>query len=351
MKNFILVFTVLILLSCHSKNEYTISGSFTNDQSEEWIYLQKAFSEELILDSARIIEGNFQFSGKIDRPEIYALSYHWQRSKGICFFILEPGQLKIKIDPANWINMGDAVLGEMYNDELNGYLKESYRISRLNDDKAFDNFKIDYIMGHTTSPVSAYILLWTYYYLPLEKQNELLEALSPLKEMAVYKKIKKDYDNQLALKDRTPFVNNNSNPRYNELNLNDNSIVQTLVKNNPGKVLYIDSWGTSCGPCIKEFPKSNELQKKYEGKVEFIYLCVTARDENEWKDYIKKYNLSGQHYYLNNTLTEVYYDEVGSDFAFTPMYVIINKKGEMVYNNAPRPSMKETEQILDKLIE
>lgn len=40
-----------------------------------------------------------------------------------------------------------------------------------------------------------------------------------------------------------------------------------------GKVIYVDVWGTRCGPCIKEFEYHKGLKEKFKDKsVEFLYL-------------------------------------------------------------------------------
>lgn len=377
MKYFILVFTVLFLVSCNSKKEYTITGSFTDTQTEEWIFLHNAFSEELILDSARIIDGSFQFSGTIEQPDIYALSYNMQRSKGICLFILEPEDLKVEINSENWNNMGNIVLGGKHNNDFNKYSKvrnerftnkihllvessnkidetEKNKTSEQLDKllKAQTNHAIDYIKSHPESPVSISLLMEIYFNLSLEEQFELLEILSPLKKMTVYRMIKSDYETQLALEEKTPVYNyNTSSPLYKDLNLINNSVIKSLIKNNPGKILYIDTWSTTCGPCFKEFPYSNILHNKFEKDVEFIYLCFGAEDKNDWMDKIKKYELSGQHYLLSEKLGVLYYSEIGRNIIATPHYVIINKDGEITHDNAPRPSMKEIEPLLKKIID
>ena len=335
MKKIILFLFILTILSCNTKDKYTITGQFSENQNEEWIYLQKVFSQDIILDSARIINGRFEFKGSIKQPEIYALSNHWQRSKGVCLFILEPSDLKVTINPNNFQNMGDAVLGGKFNNEFHKYsinrdekftnkiqrLSKELQTAREEDKSAFSNqidslflaqqdYALDYVIKHQDSPVSISLYMWIYGKLSLAEQGEMLETLSPLKDMTVYKKIKSDYETQLALVDRTPAVKNTDSISYEEISINSN-VIKSLIQNSPDKILYIESWSTHCGNCFKEFPYSNILYDKFKNEVEFVYLCIYAKNENEWKEKIREYNLSGQHYLLNTNLGDQYYSEIG----------------------------------------
>jgi len=46
-----------------------------------------------------------------------------------------------------------------------------------------------------------------------------------------------------------------------------------------GKIVVLDFWATWCPPCIASIPHTNELAKKYEGKVVFIGVCGTRGAE------------------------------------------------------------------------
>ena len=50
--------------------------------------------------------------------------------------------------------------------------------------------------------------------------------------------------------------------------------VQQLVKANPGKIVVIDIWSTYCAPCMKEFPRLIELQKKHGEKIKCVSFNI-----------------------------------------------------------------------------
>ena len=102
-----------------------------------------------------------------------------------------------------------------------------------------------------------------------------------------------------------------------------------------GKVIYIDFWGVYCAPCLRQMEEfTPKLQTKYKDVV-FVNICVDA-NEQEWKEGIKKYDVRGI-----NLIAEGWgKNPVCIDYNVTsiPRYIIINKDGTILNNNARMPS-------------
>ncbi|NLR91145.1 MULTISPECIES: TlpA family protein disulfide reductase [Flammeovirga] len=101
-----------------------------------------------------------------------------------------------------------------------------------------------------------------------------------------------------------------------------------------GKYVYIDVWASWCGPCLREIPSLQEIEKKYEGKdIVFVSLSVD-QSTDAWKAMVKKKDLHGNQLHL------------GTNFKFTdkfnitsiPRFILLDKKGKVENANAPRPS-------------
>ncbi|HMR83165.1 MAG TPA: TlpA disulfide reductase family protein [Niabella sp.] len=102
-----------------------------------------------------------------------------------------------------------------------------------------------------------------------------------------------------------------------------------------GKVVYIDFWGVTCGPCISDITHyAQKLHEKYRGKeVVFVSVCIDA-DEKEWKAALKKYKMDDQINLLAEGGDE---DPAVKKYNVTsiPHYFLIGKDGKIISNTAP----------------
>jgi thiol-disulfide isomerase/thioredoxin len=120
-----------------------------------------------------------------------------------------------------------------------------------------------------------------------------------------------------------------------------------MASNLGHKPILVDCWASWCLPCLMQMPYTKELEKKYGSKIAFVYLSFD-RDRNAWLAKDRKLQFGGSSYLLDG--------EFKSDFALhfditsIPRYLIFDKDGKLVTDNAPRPSRGEAlERILDKL--
>lgn len=124
---------------------------------------------------------------------------------------------------------------------------------------------------------------------------------------------------------------------------NADSLWLELTRPYKGKIIYVDFWGTWCGPCKMEMEYVAELKKQFIGKdVIFMYLANRSPEES-WKNVIKNYSLTGEnvvHYRLPEEQQAMIERRFGVN-SF-PTYMIVDKNGNIVDTKPPRPSQKET---------
>ena len=107
-----------------------------------------------------------------------------------------------------------------------------------------------------------------------------------------------------------------------------------------GKVVYVDFWASWCRPCCAEMEPAAELRERMKGKdVEFIYLS-TDEDHSKMCGSLDKLKLTGCKVYriLNPKAAKFMYEY---NIQLIPRYMIIDHTGNIINDNAPRPSSEE----------
>ena len=103
-----------------------------------------------------------------------------------------------------------------------------------------------------------------------------------------------------------------------------------------GKVVYIDTWATWCGPCKREIPHLHELEDNMKGE-NVVFLSVsTDKDINAWKNFLQTQHMTGNQLHQSDdpetSMSKMY--NVDS----IPRFILIDEDGKIVSANAPRPS-------------
>jgi thiol-disulfide isomerase/thioredoxin len=120
----------------------------------------------------------------------------------------------------------------------------------------------------------------------------------------------------------------------------DNTGKKVALQDLRGKLVYLDFWGTWCGPCMGEMPASVALKKKFEGRdVVFAFISVGDK-EDKWQK-----ALTAGHLTSSNSvhLRSPEGDDVASRYQVNqfPTYWLIGRDGRIITRSAPRPSEGE----------
>lgn len=110
-----------------------------------------------------------------------------------------------------------------------------------------------------------------------------------------------------------------------------------VLKENAGKVVLVDFWGSWCGNCMKGFPHTVELSRKYRDQgLRVVSYSIEFDEENGFKqalDFLKKKDAS----LIENLTSSVDYEAAFDAFGLTalPEYRIYDREGKLVktFNN------------------
>lgn len=155
-------------------------------------------------------------------------------------------------------------------------------------------------------------------YLPyLDKEVEVV--------CSYHKKIKEAFSEAIA------FIENQEYTSFND-----------LMHDLKGDKYYVDVWATWCAPCKQEFKHNKQLEALLKEKgYDKLYISLDRDDRaKKWQQDIKYFDLFGKHLRASQAFFEDFEQahSIYKGYVAIPQYLIINEKGELVTNNAPRPS-------------
>lgn len=111
-----------------------------------------------------------------------------------------------------------------------------------------------------------------------------------------------------------------------------------------GKIVLLDMWATWCGPCRAEEPHWGRLNEEYKNKAVAFVGISTDQDKPKWEAYIKDKKSKGIQIHAgpNNPLSDAY------KVTGIPRYILIDKSGNLITADSPRPSDPKLKLLLDE---
>ena len=116
-------------------------------------------------------------------------------------------------------------------------------------------------------------------------------------------------------------------------------IFQKLISPYRGRVIYVDVWGTWCGPCLQEMQSLPQLHEELKDlPVTYMYLANNSPEEL-WSKAAKRYGLEGEDC-VNIRLPEEQQHAVEEYLGVQgfPTFLLVAPDGTIYSKKAPRPS-------------
>jgi len=123
---------------------------------------------------------------------------------------------------------------------------------------------------------------------------------------------------------------------------------QVRLSDFKGTVVYLDFWATNCAPCVAEIPDAKKLSERFKGKdVVFIYISLDHSSE-KLKQFLNKNSFNG----IQLNAPQGFASDIANLYEINaiPHYFLIDKAGNIVNADAPRPS-SNPDKIIEKLVQ
>jgi thiol-disulfide isomerase/thioredoxin len=113
------------------------------------------------------------------------------------------------------------------------------------------------------------------------------------------------------------------------------NVFKKIMEPFKGKIVFVDFWATSCGPCVGSIKRMKETRKKYEGNKDFDFVFITderGSPETRYNKFVEEQELKNIY---RLPLDDYNYLRQLFKFNGIPRYVVIDKNGDVINDKFP----------------
>ena len=354
-KNILLLIGLLLLGAC-SIDEANITGTITNSEDGQWIFLEKLTLNGIEkVDSCQIKNKSFSFNYKADSINFYRIS---ESDKNYSLIAIQnKDTIVFKADISSLSNFQASG-----SKEVEGNTQLLLIINSIK--PRIDSLKIIYqkSVGTVEESIVLERIRKRYDGIILQQKEDLkrfidenpnlfinLITLQQLGDVAeyftYYKKVSRNldslYPNNFWINDIKEKVNSEKNTSIGaqapNFKINDSQGKSFELSNLKGSYVLIDFWASWCAPCRRENPLIVDLYKKYHPmglEIVGVSLDDTTKGKNGKADWLTAINQDGLMWKQVSQL-KGFESSVCTDYGITsiPSTFLIDKKGVIIARN------------------
>ncbi|MCD8032109.1 MAG: redoxin domain-containing protein [Bacteroides sp.] len=310
MKKLIYLFATafFILSACNNEKGYEIQGTVEGASDNDMVYLKEGQGQFLsTIQSAPIKNGKYTFKGRQDTAVVRFLTFDNGEDEIITEIFLENGTIRADLGrernrvtgtPLNnsyqelreKMENYSAQEREVINSLQSGMLSEEEQMAKFNEINTLGEGMIASIQQYMKSNISnaSGIFLLGQFYPTLEASQIgplLAEVPAEYQNDPIIIQARQQYETAQKTEVGQKFTDfEMDSPQGKPIRLSDYA--------GKGKYVLLDFWASWCGPCIREMPNIVNFYAKYKNKGLEIVGVSLDREENAWKEAIKKYNMT-----------------------------------------------------------
>ncbi|NLN24808.1 MAG: TlpA family protein disulfide reductase [Bacteroidetes bacterium] len=124
----------------------------------------------------------------------------------------------------------------------------------------------------------------------------------------------------------------------------------TTLEDLRGKYVYIDVWATWCGPCLREIPSLQEVEKEYADKnIHIVSISIDEpKDYEKWRTMVTDRGMGGIQLMADNNWNSEFVKKYG--IMGIPRFILLDTEGKIVSADTYRPSDPRLRELLNSIL-